>query len=337
LPKPTSLAIAAFLLAVPLVPSDWARDWARYPPLLATRSNGADIYAIGDIHSDYIRVSRLLTAAGLTDKEQNWIAGRAILVVTGDMIDKGPRALDVLRLLDSLRAQAGSVGGRVILLAGNHEAEFLADPAAPKGAEFAKQLKAANIDPAEVGQCKGEVGEFLCSLPFAARVDDWFFSHGGNSSNRTLEQLAEDIRKGVDQDGYKTKELIGDDSLLEARLDKDGPNGKPWLQERIPAQNEKALLAANAQLLGVAHIVEGHKPTEVKFLDGTVRNAGEMFQRFGLFFLIDTGMSEGVDNSHGAALHISNGTATAICPDGTTTLLWNSALNQDLGRAQPCK
>jgi hypothetical protein len=331
--KPTNVVLAAVLLAAPLL----ARDWQRYPPLLATRSNGADIYAIGDIHSDYIRVSRLLTAAGLTDKSQNWIAGRAVLVVTGDMIDKGPRALDVLRLLDSLRQQAGSMGGRVIILAGNHEAEFLADPAAPKGAEFAKQLKAANIDPAEVGQCKGEVGEFLCSLPFGAKVDDWFFSHAGNSSGRTLDELGMDIEDGVDKDGYKTKELVGDDSLLEARLDQDGPHGKPWLQERMPVTDEKALLAANAKALGVAHIVEGHKPSDVNFLDGTVRHAGEMFQRFGLFFLIDTGMSEGVDNSHGAALHIANGTATAICPDGTQTLLWNSALNQDLGRAQPCK
>jgi hypothetical protein len=108
----------------------------------------------------------------------------------------------------------------------------------------------------------------------------------------------------------------------------------------MPGQGERALLAANAQALGVAHIVEGHKPTEVAFLDGTVRHAGEMFQRFGLFFLIDTGMSEGVGNSHGAVLRISHDggvKAAAICPDGTRTLLWSAALKQDVGRAAVCK
>ncbi len=40
-----------------------------------------------------------------------------------------------------------------------------------------------------------------------------------------------------------------------------------------------------------------------------------MFQRFGLLFFIDTGMSEGVDDSDGAVLHIDqNGyQAIAMC------------------------
>ena len=157
------------------------------------------------------------------------------------------------------------------------------------------------MDPDAVGRCEGEVGrsQFLCTLPFAAKVDDWFFSHAGNSGGRSFEKLAADIEAGVDKDGFKTEVLIGEDSLLEARLDQDGPHGKPWLVERMPDQDEKALLHGNAEALGVNHIVEGHKPTEVAFQDGVVRHAGEMFQRFGLFFLIDTGMSEGVNNGAG--------------------------------------
>lgn len=96
--------------------------------------------------------------------DARWRAGHAVLVTTGDMIDKGPRALDVL-----------------------------ADPAAPKGREFAAQLTAAHIQPADVGKCRGEFGEFLCSLSFAARVGDWFFSHGGNSGGRRIEDLAIDL------------------------------------------------------------------------------------------------------------------------------------------------
>lgn len=328
-----ALALGGLLSAAP-------RDWARFPAIVEASTAGADLYAIGDAHSDYVRLARVMKAAGLIDENEKWSAGHAVLVVTGDMIDKGPRALDVIRLLRSVRVQAQQAGGRVILLAGNHEAEFLSNPAAPKGKEFAKQLKAAGISPSETGECKGDIGEFLCSLSFGAKVDGWFFSHAGNTGGLTIPQLEYAIREGLDRQGYATKELIGNDSLLEARLDEDGPGGKPWLQERMPKQDERALLSANAAALGVAHIVEGHKPADVVFLDGATRHAGEMFQRFGLLFLIDTGMSEGVDDSHGAALQITpkdGGTATALCPDGTRTLLWSATLKQDIGRAAPCK
>jgi Calcineurin-like phosphoesterase len=328
--------LASLLCAAPPV---FQRDWRKFPAIIDAKTNGADLYAIGDAHSDYVRLARVMRAAGLIDQADHWTGGKAVLVTTGDMIDKGPRALDVLHLLRSVRDEAQAAGGRVIILAGNHEAEFLANPLAPKGEEFARQLKAANIDPVSVGRCEGEIGQFLCSLSFGARVDDWFFSHAGNTDDRTVSAIEADIRNGLAESGYKTKELIGNDSLLEARLDQDGPNGKPWLQERMPTLDEKALLKTNARELGVAHIVEGHKPAKVEFLDGTVRQHGEMFQRWGLFFLIDTGMSEGVGDSHGAALWISEqgSKATAVCPDGTKTLLWSAAGQQDVGRAAPCK
>jgi hypothetical protein len=254
------------------------------------------------------------------------------------MIDKGPRALDVLRLLRHVREEARQAGGDVVILAGNHEAEFLADPAAPKGKEFASQLKAAKISPADVGKCKGEFGEFLCSLAFAARVDDWFFAHGGNSAGRTVERLMSDLEAGVEHDGYASKQLIGEESILEARL--NGEGRRPWIDAQLPAKEEKNLLAEYAKALGVAHIVEGHVPSPVAFTDGVKRERGEMFQRFGLVFLIDTGMSEGVGDSAGAVLHITRRggeRAEAVCPNGTRTLLWDGKTKQDTGRAQACQ
>ena len=81
------------------------------------------------------------------------------------------------------------------------------------------------------------------------------------------------------------------------------------------------------QALGVKHLVVGHQPGKAEFADGTHRKKGELYQKFdGLIFLIDVGMSRGVDNSHGPLLLIHKAagktTATAISPDGTTRLLW---------------
>jgi hypothetical protein len=318
------------------------RDWTQFPAVVQIRS-APEIFAIGDAHSDFKRLGRAMAAAGIIERpvespgDAKWSAGRAVLVTTGDMIDKGPRALDVIRLLRSVREDARQAGGDVIILAGNHEAEFLADPDAPKGREFAGQLKKEHIKPADVAACKGEFGEFFCSLAFAARIDDWFFSHGGNSGGRKIEDLAVDLETSVAHDGFATKQLIGDDSILESRL--NGNERTPWIDADLPGRGEKELLADYAAALGVSHIVEGHVPSEVRFADGVVRNQGEMFQRFGLLFLIDTGMSEQVDYSGGAVLRITfegGEQATAICPDGRKTLLWDSRHNQDAGRAPAC-
>ena len=101
---------------------------------------------------------------------------------------------------------------------GNHEAEFLANPHSSKSDEFARELRGAHLDPSDVASCHSEIGEFLCGLPMAAKVNDWFFCHAGNTSGRTLSRLRTDLESGVDHDGFATQQLIGGDSLLEARL-----------------------------------------------------------------------------------------------------------------------
>jgi Calcineurin-like phosphoesterase len=318
-----------------------SRNWTRSPAVVEIDTT-ADIYAIGDIHGDYERLTHALRgaglAAGIPDRPEHvqWSAHRSVFVVTGDMIDKGPRAVDVLRLLGALQASASSDGGRVVVLAGNHEAEFLADPGAPKGKEFAAQLTADGMRPVDVAACKGDLGDFLCSLPFAARVNDWFFSHAGNSAGRNLRQMTADLQSGFKQNGFRSKELIGDGSILEARLNGTGKGREVWIDAGMPDRDERQLLVAYTSALGVKHIAEGHVPSEVHFANGSIRNAGEMFQQFGLLFLIDTGMSRDVNHSHGAVLHITATNATAVCPDGRRTVLWDSEHQQSVGRAVPC-
>jgi hypothetical protein len=324
----------SLLLCLPVQARDWKKS-----PAVAEVDGAPEIFAVGDAHSDYVRLVSAMRGAGIIDKGDNWIAGHAVLVVTGDMIDKGPRPLDVLRLFRKLRETAPATGGRAIVLAGNHEAEFMADPSASKAKEFADQLRGAGVQPSDVAACKGEFGEFLCSLPFAARVNDVFFSHAGNSGGRTIVQLTDDIGKDFDKHGFAGKQLVGDGSLLEARLNGTGPGREVWIDAGLPGRSEKQLLTDYTRALGVAHIVEGHVPSAVTFRDGVVRKRGEMLQRFGLLFLIDTGMSEGVDDSMGAVLHITlqgGMQARAICPDGKATMLWDSKAPLDTARAAAC-
>lgn len=79
------------------------------------------VVAIGDIHGAYDRFLAILGKAGLVDTRGRWTGGRAILIQTGDVLDRGPDSKRVLDLLRRLEQDAPRDGGRVYALLGNHE------------------------------------------------------------------------------------------------------------------------------------------------------------------------------------------------------------------------
>lgn len=79
------------------------------------------VVAVGDVHGAYDRFVGILRAAGLVDARARWSGGRAILVQTGDVLDRGPDSRKVLDLLRRLEREASRAGGRVHALVGNHE------------------------------------------------------------------------------------------------------------------------------------------------------------------------------------------------------------------------
>src|SRR3954454_15567465 len=80
------------------------------------------VVAVGDVHGDYTDFVSVLRAARLIDDKGKWIGGKAHLVQTGDVVDRGADLRKVLDLLMSLEKQAAKAGGQVHALIGNHEA-----------------------------------------------------------------------------------------------------------------------------------------------------------------------------------------------------------------------
>jgi len=332
--------VVALLLGA-AAPGGWGRDWAKYPAV-AQVDTTADIFAIGDVHGDCDRMLKLLTGAKLIEgaaaspTKVRWTGGKSVLVLTGDMIDKGPKAPAVIVLLQWLREEAAKSGGRVIVTMGNHEADFLRNPDSDKAKEFVAQLKAGGLDAKAIAACKGELGEYLCGLPFAARVNGWFFSHAGNTGGRTMSQLISDLQSGVDKDGFGSKQLTAENSLIQARLGSQGPGGKSWFELGAKGQSADQLLAANAAALGVAHIVQGHQHAAVRFPDGQQRKVGELYEWHGRIFILDVGMSEDIAESVGAVLHIQGGAASVICPSGQATKLWDEKGKANSAKGVSC-
>lgn len=88
--------------------------------------NTFTVFAASDIHGQLGAVDRLLARAGVSDGADRWVApAGTALVVTGDVVDRGPDSLGLVRRLASLRAQAPDRGGIVAILEGNHEMQVL--------------------------------------------------------------------------------------------------------------------------------------------------------------------------------------------------------------------
>ncbi len=290
------------------------RDWSGFPAIV-TLPQASSLWVLSDIHGDDQALITLLSGAGIIDQAQRWAAGTATFVIVGDMIDKGPDAVGVIRLVAALQSQARSAGGQLVVTMGNHEAEFLADPTNSKASAsngFDVDLADAGLTPAATAAGLDDVGLFIRDLPFAARVGDWFFAHAGNTAGQTLAQLSAALVAGVNASGFGADILANTSSILEAKA----ATSVFWEQSGDP----QTTLTNWAHALGAERIVVGHEPAKVTFADGTKRAADTMFQRYNRIFLIDTGMSVGANNTGGALLHVPNPadptSAERVTPDG---------------------
>jgi hypothetical protein len=106
--RPIAAALAAMALLA------WTGLAARQPA-------PPRIVAVGDIHGDYAAFTGILRTAGLADEAGAWSGGDAVLVQTGDYLDRGADARQVMDYLRGLEPAAAKAGGRVHVLLGNHE------------------------------------------------------------------------------------------------------------------------------------------------------------------------------------------------------------------------
>ncbi len=267
------------------------------------------IVAVGDVHGGYDEFVAVLRAAGVIDAGNRWRAGRAHLVQTGDLLDRGAGSRRVMDLLMGLERQARSAGGRVHALIGNHEvmnlagdlryvaegeyAAFatrnsarvrdrayaaLADPALKDDPAYREQWYAERplgwVEHREAFGPTGRYGRWIRQHNTVVRIDDYLFLHGGISP-----ALAATPRREINE--RLRAEIAGTevpkDGLAAGR---DGP-----LWYRGLAQGpEDELLPHVQQVLathGVKHIVVGHTTTP-----------GAVVPRFGgAVVLIDVGLS----------------------------------------------
>jgi hypothetical protein len=293
------------------------RDWSRYPAVVRVDVSPTNLYAISDIHGGYERAVTLLTAAGLlaaaphAPSAARWAAGSSVLVVAGDLMDKGPQSVEVIDLFMALENDAASQGGRVVVTLGNHEAEFLADPQNSKATGTGGvdvELHADGIAPATFASPSDPHGAWLRSRPFAALVGGWFFAHAGDTAGLSLPALEGRLEAAVNaHPDFDAPDIVGTSSILESR---------GWFADASSAPRNAAALGAN-------HIVFGHDPQALGPRGAIAFDASHLLVR------IDCGLSPLVNDSNGKLLRVRRVDAADVVEEldstGRVTPLFTSA------------
>jgi len=79
------------------------------------------IVAVSDIHGAYDALVTTLQKADVIDDSLAWSGGETHLVITGDLLDRGPGSRQVMDLIMRLERESKRAGGQVHQLLGNHE------------------------------------------------------------------------------------------------------------------------------------------------------------------------------------------------------------------------
>lgn len=152
------------------------------------------VYAIGDIHGMKDMLDGLLQ---LIAKDMRGYAGRVILVVLGDMIDRGPDSRGVLELLMNMQVSPPIGFDEVVCLKGNHENMMLRYIEASHRVSWLVNGGDKAVESYKIDEETMDVDSFrrhanwVMSLPACAEIGDYVFVHAGIRPGLPIAQQSE--------------------------------------------------------------------------------------------------------------------------------------------------
>jgi hypothetical protein len=244
------------------------------------------LWAVSDVHGRRKQLEKLLLAAGIAVRnggEMGWkpAQGRQLFIVVGDCIRGGPDSRGVVLLLKKLQDEAVAAGSRVVVLLGNQEVSFLANPL-------------------RIGE--DEFSRFIRTMPLAAVVGSWLFAHAGYiDAHDDVDALRAYFAKaGESWSTGRYDFLLDHHSILDYH--------EWWKSERRRSKMKDRLAT-----LGLNGLVFGHDP------DGLGAPRTIAVDADGWFTKLDTGLKAGA--TRGMMLrcevaHLVRGTQLAMSENG---------------------
>lgn len=243
----------------------------RPPPQTASSheslAKDAPLFVVADTHGEYAILVALLKAQRIVDERLRWSFGNGHLVISGDMVDRGPRQLEILWLLYKLEAEARAAGGRVHVLIGNHEALVLRGEQRylhPRYPEIARRLGASGYSQLLGGDTV--LGAWLRSRPAMLKLGDLLIVHGGVSAELAASGLDLDEINAISRRYLDIPHTMrAPEGSREALV--VGASGPLWYRGYFPIRGEppaatNAEVAASLDRFGVSRILVGHTMVE---------------------------------------------------------------------------
>ena len=294
-----------------------AREKWSGPLDLPSRFPSAErLVAIGDLHGDLEAARGALALAGAIDGDDRWVGGDLVVVQTGDILDRGDDAMEILALMDDLAERAREAGGEIHLLNGNHELmnvqldmryvsvggylDFIPGEKPDSEVATAQDVVDGVAERILAIRPGGVVARRFAERNVIAVVGDTVFVHGG--------VLPHVVDYGVERLNQETREWIRGDLRCppEPLFGNDGPVWSRHYSDE-PDEEDCRLLEDTLQRMGARRMVIGH----------TVQDDGISSACDGLVWRIDVGMAEHYGGS-AAVLDLSGGGASTVRPKPVT-------------------
>jgi bis(5'-nucleosyl)-tetraphosphatase (symmetrical) len=177
-------------------------------------------YAIGDVHGCYRTLKRLLAVIGYSPRRDR-------LWLVGDLVNRGPRSLAVLRWA------AGLDEARVVVVLGNHDLHLLA-----RAAGLARERRRDTFDAVLAARDRDDLLAWLSRRPLFHREGGHALVHAGLLPEWTLDEAAALARE-------VEAELREDASALLGSLRAAPP---AWRADLPPPERRHLALAAFTRL-----------------------------------------------------------------------------------------
>ena len=179
-------------------------------------------YAIGDVHGCFDTLNRLLSRIGYSPRQDR-------LWLVGDLVNRGPRSLAVLRWAAALGDD------RLIAVLGNHGLHLLA-----RAAGLAKERRRDTLEAVLAARDRDDLLAWLRARPLLHREGEHVLVHAGLLPDWTVEEAASLAREvEADLQGEKGERLL-------ASLRDELPG--PWQAALSGAARRRLALAAFTRL-----------------------------------------------------------------------------------------
>jgi len=233
-------------------------------------------YVVSDVHGHLDDLRDVLLRAGLLDAEDRWAGGDADLWVLGDLVDRGPDGIGVIRLVRSLQEQAPD---SVRVLMGNHEALML-------GCHLFPDTRFAEVWVVNGGHLEDQRGltdddvAWLRALPVLARTGGYLLMHSDTQDYLAWGDTVDEVNETV------AALLTGDDAQQHFDVFAS-------LTSRFDFKDDAGVARTMLKQLGGEHIVHGHSIIGTLVDQPSEQTEGPYTYADGLVLAIDGGRYDG--------------------------------------------